>query len=41
LSAATANVFKSIFPFGAGHIIKEGILAFLIRASFMAVMVGL
>ncbi|MBW8001215.1 MAG: hypothetical protein FVQ80_04255 [Planctomycetes bacterium] len=41
LSASVTNVFKSIYPYGVGHVIKDGFAVFLIRVSFIAIMVGL
>lgn len=41
LSASTTNAFMAIFPFGVGHVVIERVSVFLIRASFMAIMVML
>lgn len=38
LSFATYNVLKSICPYGVGHVLKEGLWVFIVRASFVAVM---
>jgi len=41
LSTAITNVFKSIYPYGVGHVVKDGMSGFLIRATFIAVVVSL
>ena len=38
LGFSITNVLKAIFPYGVGHVIKEGLAAFFIRAAFIGVM---